>query len=131
MTLIDGFEACSLEKFPHTDHVRLTCAYLQRYDPDETLRRLLTGLARFATAKGAPEKFHYTITRAWLEIIVEARRQHPHSSDAESLLASCPALADARLLRHYYSEQALSSDAARTGWVPPDLATFSRRLTND
>lgn len=131
MTLIEGFESCSLQAFPHADHVRLTCAYLQRYDPDETLQRLLTGLARLATAKGAPEKFHYTMTRAWLEIILEARRQHPQSTDGDSLLASCPALADARLLREYYSEHVLSSPAARTGWVPPDLATFARPLTND
>jgi hypothetical protein len=128
VTLIEGFESCSLDEFPHVDHIRLTCAYLERFDADDTLQRLLTGLQKFATAKGSPGKFHYTMTRAWLEIILEARRQHPESPDAESLLAACPALADPRLLRHYYSEAALSSATARTAWVPPDLATFARAL---
>ncbi len=128
MTLIDAFESCTLDEFPHVDHVRLACAYLDRYDPGETLLRLLSGLMRFATAKGSPEKFHYTMTRAWLEIILEARRQHPELTDADGLLAACPALADPRLLRHYYSPELLSSATARTVWVPPDLAPFSRAL---
>ena len=70
---IAGFEAASLTDFHHADHVRLTILYLARHGRDEALRRLTTGIRRLAAADGHPEKFHVTMTRAWLEVIDTAR----------------------------------------------------------
>ena len=72
--LMAGFEAASLPAFPHADHVRLTILYLTRYGRDETQKRLFEGLRRFAAAKGVPEKFHVTMTIAWMSLSSSSRR---------------------------------------------------------
>jgi hypothetical protein len=122
--LIAGFEAGTLTDFPHAAHVRLTLAYLARHGRDETLRRLLDGLRRFAAAKGHPEKFHVTMTRAWLEAIWATRSAHPEL-DAEALVEACPDLLNRDLLLRFYSPERLHSDEARTRWMPPDRATIA------
>jgi hypothetical protein len=118
--LVRGFEAGTLSEFPHASHVRLTLIYLARHGEAETRRRLADGLLLFATAKGHPEKFHVTITRAWLELIESARRQHPHAPDAQALVSACPELLDKDAMNHFYSPERLASDDARAGWLPPD-----------
>ena len=123
--LVDGFEAGSLEDFPHSSHVRLTLLYLARYGRDTALERLMDGLRRFSTAKGHPEKFHVTMTRAWLDLIEAARRAHPELSPA-ALVAICPELLDRNALLHFYSADRLNSAEARAQGVGPDLAEIDR-----
>jgi len=120
--LVRGFEAASLPAFPHADHVRLTIVYLARHGRAETERKLFDGLRRFAAAKGVPEKFHVTMTRAWIELVEDARRQHPEAPDPPALLAACPQLLDRDALLRFYSPERLKSDEARQQWVPPDRA---------
>jgi hypothetical protein len=117
--LTRGFEAGSLADFPHASHVRLTLLYLTRYGRDETVRRLMDGLLRFATAKGHPEKFHVTMTRAWIELIESARHAHPGTEPA-ALLAARPELLDRDALLRFYSPERLNSAEARQRWLPPD-----------
>lgn len=123
--LIHGFEAGSLEDFPHPSHVRLTLLYLARYGRDDALERLLDGLRRFAAAKGHPEKFHVTMTRAWVDLIEAARCAHPELSPA-ALVAACPELLDRNALLRFYSPDRLNSAEARTDWVRPDRAEIHR-----
>jgi hypothetical protein len=118
--LVAGFESGELQEFRHADHVRLTIVYLSRHGRDETLRRLSDGLLRFAASKGHPEKFHVTLTRAWLDLIDGARRAHPDAADAAALVARCPELLDRDALHRFYSPQCLDSELARAQWVPPD-----------
>jgi hypothetical protein len=118
--LVEGFEAAALAEFPHADHVRLTIVYLARHGRDATLRRMMDGLQRFAAQKGKPEKFHVTMTRAWVEVIELARRAHPDAADARALVAACPELLDSNLLDRFYSPDCLRSDTARLAWVAPD-----------
>jgi hypothetical protein len=122
---VNAFENASLDALPHRDHVRLACLYLERFAEREALERLVDGLRRFAAAKGTADKFHYTMTRAWLELIVASRRSHPQAADADALIDACPSLATSRALARYYSEGVLSSAAARADWVPPDLMRIS------
>jgi hypothetical protein len=122
---VEQFERGELDTFRHADHVRLACAYLNVCTRAEALRRLEDGLLAFATAKGVPGKYHRTLTRAWLELVADARRRHAGASTGEALLAACPALADAGFIRRFYSEERLASDAAREGWIGPDLQPLS------
>ena len=122
--LINGFEAASLSGFPHADHVRLTILYLARHGRDETERKLFEGLRRFAAAKGVPEKFHVTMTIAWLDLVDDARRRHPEAQDSASLLIACPELLDRDALLRFYTSERLLSDEARQRWVPPDRAVI-------
>lgn len=119
--LLTRFEAGTLEGLPHSDHVRLGLIYLARYDRVEALRRLGDGLLHFATLKGHPEKFHVTLTRAWLEVIDVARQAFPGLSTTE-MLSACPGLLDSKLLNRFYTAGILDTETARTSWVEPDLA---------
>ena len=126
--LLDRFERLDLDQFRHADHVRVAWAYLERDGEGPALEALVRGLTALAGAKGHPEKFHYTMTRGWLELIVTARRQHPDVGSAAELLARVPGLADPRYLRRFYSDAVLDGDAARLGWVPPDRWPFDATL---
>ena len=123
--LVAGFEAGSLGDFPHALHVRLTLVYLARHGRDEALIRLMAGLLRFATAKGHPEKFHVTMTRAWVEFIEATRLAHPELPPA-ALIDACPELLDRSALLRFYSAERLESAEARTRWVAPDRAEIHR-----
>ena len=120
--LIQGFEAASLAAFPHADHVRLTILYLARHGRQETERRLFEGLRRFAAAKGVPEKFHVTMTVAWLDLVEDARQRYPDAGDPASLVTACPELLNRDALLRFYTSDRLMSDDARQRWVPPDRA---------
>jgi hypothetical protein len=115
------FEGASLDEFPHRDHVRLTIIYLMRHGRDQALERVSKGIRHFATVKGSPEKFHVTMTRAWLDLIESARVAHPEAHDAAALVAACPLLLDKHALLLFYSRERLESAEARAGWLPPDL----------
>jgi hypothetical protein len=121
--LVKGFEAGSLADFPHDEHVRLTILYLARHGRAETLRRLSEGLRRFATAKGHPEKFHVTMTRAWIDLIDAARFANPGVEDPAGLVAACPELLDRNALLRFYSRDRLESAEARERWIPPNLTS--------
>jgi hypothetical protein len=118
--LVRGFESGLLSEFHHSDHVRLTIVYLARHGREDTLNRMADGLLLFATLKGHPEKFHVTMTRAWVDLIDAARAAHPEAPDAAALVAACPQLLDPNALLRFYSAERLNSDAARGQWVPPD-----------
>lgn len=122
--LMRGFEAGSLADFPHASHVRLTLLYLQRHGRDETRRRLLEGLLHFAAAKGHPEKFHVTMTRAWIDLIDSARHAHPGLEPA-ALVAACPELLDRDALLRFYSPERLNSAEAREQWIRPDRGAIA------
>ena len=123
--LLRGFEAASLTQFHHAEHVRVTILYLVRHGREEALRRLTVGIRGMAAAGGQPEKFHATMTRAWLELIDAARTAHPDAAGAAALVAACPELLDRDRLRRYYSSELLQSDRARREWLPPDLQPIS------
>lgn len=118
--LIQGFESATLPAFAHADHVRVTILYLARHGREETERRLFEGLRRFAAAKGVPEKFHVTMTIAWLDLVEDARRCHPEASNPGALVAACPELLNRDALLRFYTPDTLMSDDARRRWVPPD-----------
>jgi len=122
--LLTRFERLELEEFRHADHVRVAWAYLERDGECGALEALVRGLKAVAQSKGHPEKFHYTLTRAWLEMLVAARRRYPDVTTAAELLARVPPLGDPRYVRRFYSDAVLDGDAARGGWMPPDRWPF-------
>jgi len=129
--LVAGFEAGSLAEFHHADHVRLTIIYLVRHGRDEALRRLSDGILRLATAARRPEKFHATMTRAWVELIEAARTAYPQAASPEALMAACPELLDRNALLRYYSRERLESPRARAEWLPPDLGSDPGAFNRD
>jgi hypothetical protein len=118
--LVRGFEDGSLEEFPHASHVRLTLIYLRRHGREGALRRMNDGLRKFVALKGVPEKYHVTLTRAWLDLLDSAVREHPGADEPGTLMQACPELLDKNALLHFYSREVLGSETARMDWTPPD-----------
>ncbi|MFC4043415.1 hypothetical protein ACFO1B_33700 [Dactylosporangium siamense] len=76
-------------------------------------------ILRTARYAGVPQRYHVTISRAWVELV--ACHTEAGEDDFDAFLARCPDLLDKRLLTRFYRSTTLASVAARNGWVEPDL----------
>ncbi len=122
LAFLDAFEEGSLspDDFDHEAHVYAAWCCLMRYGDPEGRERFVSALKRFVRLHGADDKYHETMTRAFLDLIaslVESgtgwsmfRKRHGHLID-DGLN---------QLLRHY-SGARLFSDTARNAFLPPDL----------
>ncbi len=107
--------------FHHRQHVRVAWIYLRREAVPRALERFRDGLRRFAEAHGKPERYHETITTAYMLLIAERMQGSAGSWNAfaaahPDLLAWSPSILD-----HYYNPETLKSDRARREYLPPDL----------
>jgi len=110
--------------FRHREHIHLAYLAVQRYGPDEAAGAVAAWIRHIAAYQRAPQKFHATVTRAWVEIVAHHMAAAPPADDFTTFAARYPALLDKRLLTKHYSSRALASPAAKTGWLEPDLAAF-------
>jgi hypothetical protein len=117
--LLASFEAGTLAALPHADHVRIGWAYARTSPLLDAIAKMRTGLVRFATAHGAAEKYHETITWAFTVLIHERIARAPELG-WEAFVAENPDLFDAGALRRYYSKETLGSPLARKVFVLPD-----------
>ena len=121
--LVTAFETASLpgERFDHAAHVRVGWWYVTHHPIDDAIARFGAALRRFAAAKGAPDKYHQTMTVAWLLIIAD-RVASADRLDWTTFAARHPDLLTNRpsVLSHYYSEDVLQSPLARQRFVMPD-----------
>jgi len=71
--MVERFDAGTFprEMFHHEQHVRMAYLYLQRWPLLEALQRFSAALQRFATAAGKPERYHETVTWAFVFLIHE------------------------------------------------------------
>ena len=122
---IQQFEDCTLPPayFDHAGHLRLAWLYLRDYPLEQAVARVTGGIAAYANSQGAADKFRHTLTEAIVRIM--AHRQHLQPARSlEDFLAANPDLVEDILgvVGQHYSPQRLASQAARTGFVSPDLA---------
>jgi hypothetical protein len=83
LAFIQAFETCQLsnECFHHRDHIRLAWIYLQRYPELEARHHMAQAIRRFAAHHGKSDKYHETITVAWLRLVSNGiARMPPESS---------------------------------------------------
>lgn len=109
--------------FNHAAHLRVGWACLQRdgiQRGSQTFAQLLQG---YASALGAPEKYHATLTGLWLTLLAEAIQQQP-ALDWTALLHRHPAWQGAAhaLFDYHYSPVCREQAAARARFLPPDRA---------
>ena len=109
------------DSFHHRDHVRLVWLLLERGTVLETLAAVSEGLRRFAASKGKPDRYHQTITWAFV-FLIAARRALPPVADWEQFAAANPDLLiwQPSALERYYTPEALASDLARQTFLLPD-----------
>jgi len=123
--LLGGFESARLPAaaFGHAEHVRAAFLYLTRHpDFGEAAVRFRSALRRFAAAKGVPDRYHETLTWAYLALINERAHGSSFASSA-GFLRSHPELLDAKggVFSRYYDLGAITRSArARQVFVLPD-----------
>lgn len=122
-----AFESGDLaaEAFGHREHLRLAWAVLQQEPLPRALERVTGGLRRFTRRVGAADKYHETVTWAWV-LLVNERLERPGARqlDWPAFLAANPDLLDRDrpLLDRYYRRETLASPHARRSFVLPDRA---------
>lgn len=118
---IAEFKAGTLEPFHHHDHVRMAWLYLQRAPVLEAIANFTGDLKRFATAKGAPNLYHETITWGYLLLIHERMARLPGLDWEAFAEANADLLTwENSILKTYYRAETLQSELARRVFVFPD-----------
>lgn len=122
--LVDAFMDGSLPPaaLHHGEHVRLVWADLQRHSLAVTLERHTEGLKRYVQQHGAEEKFHATITWAFVMLVHERLERHGRDLSWQELAARNPDLLTYHPspLAAYYRPETLDSELARRIFVLPD-----------
>jgi hypothetical protein len=122
--LIQQFEsgATPADTFHHVEHVRLAFEYLCRFPPLEALERFSDALKRFAAAQGKAQRYHETITWAYLLLIRERQARAGCSQTWEEFAEHNPDLLVSKggVLATLYRQETLDSDLARQTFVLPD-----------
>jgi hypothetical protein len=122
--LLAGFLAGTLASFPHRDHVRTAYLLLGSSNFVEATRVLSDRIRVMAAEGGNPEKFHETRTVAWMHLIDRARSDDQAPASSDEFLQRHPELLRSSLLDEYYSQDRLTSDAARASFLEPDLSAL-------
>ena len=122
--LIEQFECgvTAAETFHHASHVQLAFEYLCRFSALEALARFSDGLKRFAAAQGKAQRYHETITWAYLLLIRERIARAGCTQTWEEFAARNPDLLiwKGGVLTMLYRQETLDSDLARHTFVLPD-----------
>jgi hypothetical protein len=114
-------------RFGHRQHVHLTWLAVRRYGSGAAITLVSEGIQQTARYAGAPQKYHATVSRAWVELVghhATAAGTGDGDGDFDGFIERNPALLDKRLLTRFYRSATLASARARAGWVEPDLAPF-------
>jgi hypothetical protein len=123
--LLEGLESARLpaDAFRHAEHVRAAFLYLKRHvDFGEGAVHFRSALRRFAAAHGVPERYHETVTWAYLALINERAHGSAFASSAD-FLGNHPELLDAKagVFSRYYDPGAITRSArAREVFLLPD-----------
>jgi len=116
-----AFEDTTLEPFHHGDHIRAGWIYLREYPLLEAIPRFIGALRRYATSRGAPDRYHETVTLAFLLLIFE-RMDHGKGETWDAFAARHPDLMrwNPSALAAYYRAETLATNDARARFVLPD-----------
>jgi hypothetical protein len=106
--------------FGHREHLELAWTYLRLYPIEEAESVMTVAIRHIAQRHGAEQKYHQTITRAWLQFVA-VHMQRWGAESFEEFIERNPELLDGKLVEHFYSRELIFSDCARAVWVDPDL----------
>jgi hypothetical protein len=111
-------------RFRHREHINLAFYAVRRYGMPEAVSRICGWIRQIAAYQRAPQKYHYTVSRAWVELVAHHVAADPDCADFEVFAVRKPPLLDKRLLARHYRSSTLAAGPARQGWVEPDLRPF-------
>jgi len=116
-------EATAGSRLDHRAHVHLTWLAVRAAGMPAAVGLVSEGIQRTARYAGVPQKYHATVSRAWVELVAHHVDARP-ANDFAHFARDNPELLDKRLVSRFYRSATLAGQAARTGWVEPDLAPF-------
>jgi len=111
------------DRFGHRQHVHLTWLAVRTVGTEAAVPLISRGIQDTARYAGAPQKYHATMSRAWVELVGHHTDVDP-AEEFDLFAEGNPELLDKRLLSRFYNSTTLASDAARAGWVAPDREPF-------
>lgn len=122
--LYAAFMAASIPPaaFGHREHIRVAFLFLRR-EPDfgAAAQAFRAALRRFVAAIGAEDRYHETLTWAYLAL-VRAHMEGHADVDSHAFLRRCPELGQHRggaIERHYDLDALMAAPLARTVFVLP------------
>lgn len=121
-TFLQALETCVLPEvdFGHAAHVRAAYLYLRAGDFASVLPRLQRTIRAYASSLGRPDRYHETITVAYLALIQQHIAERGEGGGWDGFERDNPELFDRYLLLHFYSRSQLESGLARRLFLLPD-----------
>jgi N-formylglutamate deformylase len=123
--LVRAFEKTTIDPnaFHHREHLYVAWCYLRALPLEDALARYVRHLRALVAALGVPDKYHATMTWAYVVLLHEAMDKSPGAT-FDDLLVKNPALLEPRAgaLRAFYAPAELDSQEARRRFVLPRRA---------
>jgi hypothetical protein len=111
-------------QFRHRQHINLAFYAVRRYGMPDAIGAICGWIRQIAAYERAPQKYHHTVSRAWVELVAHHVAVDPGCADFDVFADRNPALLDKRLLTRHYRSSTLAAGPARHDWVEPDLLPF-------
>ncbi len=118
---LQALESCTLpaKQFGHAAHVRAAYLYLQRSDFAAALDRIRRAIRNYATHQGKPDRYHETMTVAYVALIQEHIFAGGSGGGWEAFALQNSELLKPDLLERFYPRALLDSDMARKVFLLP------------
>jgi hypothetical protein len=107
-------------KFGHREHLELAWSYLDRNPLAVAKQAMASAIRHVAAEHGAADKYHETLTLAWVHLVA-VHRERWSASTFEEFIMRNPQLLDSHLVGEHYSSDVLWRADARAAWAEPDL----------
>ena len=123
-----ALERCELaeSEFGHAAHVRAAYLYLQEADFAGALERISRAIRNYATHLGKPDRYHETITVAYLALVQQHICERGNGGGWVPFARDNSELFQPGLLRQFYSQAQLESEMARKIFLlPRSVPTWS------
>jgi len=79
-----------LRAVPHRQHINLAFLAVRRYGMPAATGKICTWIRQIAAYERAPQKYHYTVSRAWVEIVAHHLGTGPECADFDIFAARIP-----------------------------------------
>jgi hypothetical protein len=119
-----ALEACALSErdFGHAAHVRAAYLYSRSGDFATALVKTRRAIRNYAGSLGKADRYHETITVAFLALIREKLCQYGDGGGWEGFARQNPELLERDLLLRFYPQTQLNSALARKVFLLPRVA---------
>ena len=116
-----ALECCEMpeQEFGHAAHVRAAYLYLRQGDFVAALERVRSSIRRDATHLGKPDRYHETITVAYVALIQQHICERGDAGGWVAFARENPELFKPDLLSQFYPEAQLASELARRVFLLP------------